>query len=240
MSNTPDSKPSPNWEQIEADYRAGIKPLRLIAEENGVSHPAIRKRAKRDEWTRDLNAKIHAKADLLVSKASVPSLVSTETERQLVAANASLIAHVRIKHRGFIDRANNLVQVLFGDLECLSSPEGLGLIEVLTEAVNAPADETKDDQKKRRDKQKAAIDRAFALGERADISKKLVDQIVTLVNAERVAYGINDKTEAAEQSTGKVLTDAERASRIATIFAGLRARQAAAQLAEPQTVDDAA
>ena len=66
--HTPPSSPAPggkapstkavDWERIELDYRAGIKTLRQIAEENGISHVAINKRAKRDGWTRDLSAKI--------------------------------------------------------------------------------------------------------------------------------------------------------------------------------------
>ena len=60
---TTNAKPAPDWEKIEADYRAGIKTLRQIAGEHGVSHVAINKRAKRDGWSRDLSAKIAAKAE---------------------------------------------------------------------------------------------------------------------------------------------------------------------------------
>jgi hypothetical protein len=41
-----------DWIVIETEYRAGIKPLRQIAEEHGITHGAINKRAKRDCWTR--------------------------------------------------------------------------------------------------------------------------------------------------------------------------------------------
>ena len=44
-----------DWERIELDYRAGIKTLRQIADENGITHGAINKRAKRDGWERDLS-----------------------------------------------------------------------------------------------------------------------------------------------------------------------------------------
>ena len=47
-------KAPPDWEAIELDYRAGIKTLRQIAEEHGISHPAIAKRAKRDDWSREI------------------------------------------------------------------------------------------------------------------------------------------------------------------------------------------
>ena len=47
-----DKKLTPDWERIELDYRAGVKTLRQIAEEHGLSHVAINKRAKRDGWDR--------------------------------------------------------------------------------------------------------------------------------------------------------------------------------------------
>ena len=55
-------KPVIDWERIEVDYRAGIKTLRDIAQEHGITHGAITKRSKRDDWVRDLTAKIQAKA----------------------------------------------------------------------------------------------------------------------------------------------------------------------------------
>jgi hypothetical protein len=57
----PTTAQSPDWIQIEVDYRAGIKTLRQIADEHSISHVAINKRAKRDGWTRDIAAKIQAK-----------------------------------------------------------------------------------------------------------------------------------------------------------------------------------
>ena len=44
-----------DWESVEMQYRAGIRSLRDIGAEFGVSDVAIIKRAKRDEWTRDLS-----------------------------------------------------------------------------------------------------------------------------------------------------------------------------------------
>ncbi len=51
-ASTP-AKPVADWERIALDYRAGIKTLRQIAEEHGITHGAINKRAKRDGWERD-------------------------------------------------------------------------------------------------------------------------------------------------------------------------------------------
>ncbi|WP_454723693.1 hypothetical protein [Delftia acidovorans] len=56
------------WERIEPDYSAGIKSLRQIAAEQGISEEAIRKRAKLDDWSRDLLERIQDKAEQLVRK----------------------------------------------------------------------------------------------------------------------------------------------------------------------------
>ena len=61
----------PDWEAIESAYRAGVMSLREIASQHGISEGAIRKRAKKDNWTRDLNAKIKSRADDLVRKEEV-------------------------------------------------------------------------------------------------------------------------------------------------------------------------
>ena len=50
-------KAQPDWERIELDYRAGIKTLRQIADEHGITHGAINKRARRDGWERDLSVR---------------------------------------------------------------------------------------------------------------------------------------------------------------------------------------
>ena len=56
-----------DWESVEIQYRAGIRSLKDIGNEFNVSDAAIIKRAKRDGWSRDLRAKIQAKAEAKVS-----------------------------------------------------------------------------------------------------------------------------------------------------------------------------
>ena len=63
-----------DWEALEIQYRAGIRSLKNIGSEFGVSDAAIIKRAKRDNWSRDLKAKIQARADAKVSASLVRAL----------------------------------------------------------------------------------------------------------------------------------------------------------------------
>ena len=59
----------PDWERIEADYRAGVLSLREVAARGGVTDGAVRKRAKKLGWSRDLTAPIRARADELIRSA---------------------------------------------------------------------------------------------------------------------------------------------------------------------------
>lgn len=109
----------PDWEAIETAYRAGVMSLREIASHHGISEGAIRKRAKRDDWSRDLNARIQQKADDLVRKQEVRKTVRTKTElteRVLIEATAEVIASVRMEHRGDIRRARELTNILLMNL----------------------------------------------------------------------------------------------------------------------------
>lgn len=186
-------KTAPDWERIEADYRAGLLSIREIAAACGVSHTAIQKRAKAQGWERDLQAKIKAKADALVAKAEVAKSVATETlatERVLVEANAQVIADVRVSHRRDIARNRALVMKLMEELEIQT--DNLGLLEQL-EAALAREDGPEGLLK--------AFQRVTSTSGRIDSAKKLAEAMKVLVTMEREAYGI---VEAAKvEHTGK-------------------------------------
>ena len=135
----------PDWEAIETAYRAGVMSLREIASQHGISDTAIRKRAKKDGWSRDLAAKIQAKADDLVRRREVRTKVRTEnatSERELIEATAEVIATVRMEHRGDIRRARELTNTLFDELagEC----GNVAALEDLGEMMRSPDDKGMD------------------------------------------------------------------------------------------------
>lgn len=202
MDNTTTKKPAPekvagiptpmaDWEKIELDYRAGIKTLRQIADENGITHGAINKRAKRDGWERDLSEKIQKKADALVSKAAVSKQVSKESkasERQIVDANANAVADVRLAHRKDASRARTLTNRLFDELEKQTDPETLALLEDLGDMLRR-------EDPKGQDKMNDLYQKVIGLSERSKTMKVLADTFRVLVDIERTAFGmdINEK-----------------------------------------------
>lgn len=109
-----------DWEAIERDYRCGIMSLKAIGSAHGASDAGIIKRAKREGWTRDLSAKIRAKADARVSADAVSEKVSSLTkasEKQIVEANAELQVRIRREQRGDIQRMRALVVKFIKELE---------------------------------------------------------------------------------------------------------------------------
>lgn len=179
----------PDWERIELDYRAGIKTLRQIAEEHGITHGAINKRAKRDRWERDLSAKIQAKADALVSKALVSTPVSREalaSERQVVDANAQAVADVRLTHRRDIRRARGITNALLDELELQAGPENADLLEQLGDLLRSP-------DQNGQDRLNDLYQKIISLPGRAKTLKDLGESLRVLVALERQAFGMDDK-----------------------------------------------
>lgn len=224
-NKAPAGKATPDWERIELEYRAGIQTLRQIAEAHGITHGAINKRAKVQGWTRDLNAKIQAKADALVSKAAVSTEVSKEAkiaEKAVIDANAQAVADVRLAHRRDIHRARKLTNALLDELEQQTNPVTLGLLTDLGELLEKP------DEKTGRDKLNELYMAIISLPERSKTMKLLAESLQKLVDMERLAFNMDAKTpaEGAEATRFKQMNDAERAVRMASILNGGPAAEA--------------
>ncbi|WP_145579772.1 hypothetical protein [Yersinia vastinensis] len=176
----------PDWEAIESAYRAGLMSLREIASQHNISEGAIRKRAKRDDWSRDLSAKIKERAEDLVRKEEVRKQVRTETtltERVLIEASAEVIANVRMEHRGDIRRAREITNALFDELgaECAD----IESLRKLGELMLQPDENG-------RDRLNEVYQSIIALPERVKAVKALSDAMKNLIGLERQAYDIGD------------------------------------------------
>lgn len=176
----------PDWEAIESAYRAGVMSLREIASQHGISEGAIRKRAKRDEWSRDLNAKVKERADDLVRKAEVRKQVRSETvlsERVLIEATAEVIANVRMEHRGDIRRARTLANALFDELEAECAD--VEALRKLGELMLDPDDNG-------RDRLNELYHAIISMPERVKSMKALSETLKNLIGLERQAYSMDE------------------------------------------------
>lgn len=182
-----------DWEAVEIQYRAGIRSLKDIGSEFGVSDAGILKRVKRDGWTRDLKGKIQSKADAKVSEALVSAEVSAETrvtEKLTIEVEATIQARIRLLHRKDVGRSRKVVMSLLDELELACGPENAVLIAELGEVMRS---EDRNGQDKRND----LYNKLMGLSGRAKTMKDLGDSLKTLIGLEREAHGINS-----DQGTG--------------------------------------
>jgi hypothetical protein len=173
-----------DWNAVEPHYRAGIRALKDIGTEFGVSDAAIIKHAKKSEWSRDLKAKIQAKADAKVSAAVVSAEVSAEkklTESVRVEIEAEVQARIRLAHRADIARARTLSMSLLSELEAqtgdVDSLYRLG--EILRCEDDKGADRLND-----------AYRAIISLPERTKTMKALIESVKIVIGLEREAFSI--------------------------------------------------
>jgi hypothetical protein len=175
-----------DWAGIELQYRAGIKPLRVIATQFGCAHSAITKRAKRDGWQRDLKARVHARADELVHKALVSKEVHTAAvnlgERYAVEASAQAEVLVRLGHREDIAALRAIIKGLMRELSVvIEQPERFGMIH---DALSSPDELALDALRNM-----AAL--VVSLPGRTKVAKDLADALHRAVGMEREAFGLD-------------------------------------------------
>ena len=207
-----------DWEAVEIQYRAGIRSLKDIGDEFGVSAPGILKRAKRDGWTRDLSEKIRAKADAQVNASAVNVAVNAGariSEREVIDANAQAIVSVRLAHRKDIQRSRSITMRLLEELELQSGRENAELLEQLGELMRREDD-------RGQDKLNDLYQKIISLPGRAKTMKDLGESLRVLVTLERQAFGLDNVGADGEAQNGptKQLTDAERAVRLSRLMSG--------------------
>ena len=81
----------------------------------------ITKRIAKDGWTRDITARVKAKADELVSKSLASKEASKLKEGEIIDVNAQVNATIQIKQRKDVTRMRNIVAKLAEELEAQES-----------------------------------------------------------------------------------------------------------------------
>ena len=92
----------PDWEAIERAYRAGSLSVRAIADKHGISDTAIRSKAKKNGWSRDLTEKVRQAAKDKLVRTEVrtkSSQCEPRTDDEIVEEAATEAASVVLAHR---------------------------------------------------------------------------------------------------------------------------------------------
>ena len=191
-----------DWDAIGRDYRTGIKTLRQIASEHGITHGAVNKHAKNEGWVRDLKPKIQAEADELVSRAAVSNEVSKEdkvSERAVIEANAEIQYRIRMSHRKGLSKLCAVKETLLAHIESVAvNLDDLGDI---VEMMRNPDDKGQD---KANDRLRKAMERSTVI----DDLKKLAEIDEKIRKGEREAFSITDApgSDTPEDAFGKFLS----------------------------------
>jgi hypothetical protein len=174
----------PDWEAIERAYRAGALSIRTIAERNGISDTAIRKKAKASGWARDLSEQVRKEVRNKLVRGEVrdEQCANPERDAEIVEEAAEEGARVVRSHRRDIRKATNLADLLMDDL--------LTTIKRRDEIEDAIDEETADDTNGMR---RATMLSAVALPSNAKTLFQLSSAMKNLQILERQAFGLDDK-----------------------------------------------
>lgn len=114
------NKPPVDWEAIEGSYRAGSPSVVAIAEKHGITEGAIRKRAKKEGWTRDLSGKVQAATKEKLVRKSVRDGGTIRTDDEIVEDESTQRVDIVLAHRQDLSQwrgiATKLMNAL-GDME---------------------------------------------------------------------------------------------------------------------------
>jgi hypothetical protein len=203
-----------DWEVVHLEYRANLLSIRQIADRHGITDGAIRKRAKRDGWVRDLSQEIRETAEDMIrqgevlNSASVRTGLRTVPERTAVLAAATSIADQKWKTRRQLDQA----QAVFDDLieELGASTANIEQMKSLGETMRSP-DEFG------RDALHDAFTKAISLPSRVSMFKTATDAMRNMQAVSRLEFGMDAKTSPIDENAPK-LTPTQTVARIAFIL----------------------
>lgn len=187
-----------DWEQVERLYIAGQLTIKQIAAECGVSESQIKVKASKFGWQRDLSAAIEARTKAKIAAIDVSAIVE-ESAEQSARKSARTIQEA-------IEQASDVAAGV--ELRHRSS---LRLDAERVERVEAIYDEMMSQAESVRD-----------INTLTDALKKLVDARAKIREQERTIYKLDKASGDAEKSS---LTDAQRASRLASLLSKVRDRE---------------
>ncbi|MEQ6329197.1 hypothetical protein VLF92_12840 [Pseudomonas chengduensis] len=170
----------PDWEAIHNEYRAGQLSNVMLGKKYGVSEGMIRKKAKAENWQKDLAGAVRAqvKEKLVREEVRAPNA----RDNEIVEAAANTGADVVRRHRRDIAKGHGLVSMLFAQLEQAATHR--------EEIEDAIYEETKQDENTRRRNQMMKM---VGLPTHAGVLRDLSTALKNLIPLERQAYNLDEQ-----------------------------------------------
>jgi hypothetical protein len=179
----------PDWEAIERAYRAGSLSIRTIAERQGVSDTAIRKKAKALGWARDLSDQVRkeVRSKLVRGEVRNDQGANRELDVEIIEEAAEEGARVVRSHRRDIRKATTLANLLMDDL--------LTTIQQREAIEDEIEEETREDRSGIR---RGAMLAAVGLPSNAKTLFQLSSAMKNLQVLERQAFNLDDKEQSSD------------------------------------------
>ncbi len=99
-----------DWDAVERDYRAGVLSNREIARQNSIAESAVRKRAKEENWSRDLIGKVRVEARAMLIRSAERSARAAEDEPVVIAKGAAQMVEVVRRHQRQMGKLADLAE----------------------------------------------------------------------------------------------------------------------------------
>ena len=106
-----------DWEAVEGSFRSGAPSVRALAKKHGISEGAIRKRATKEGWRRDLTQKVQAATKEKLVRAKVRTEGTQRTDAEIIEIESDDRVNVVLGHREDLARWRRLANKLGDVLE---------------------------------------------------------------------------------------------------------------------------
>lgn len=203
-------RPQIDWEGVEREYRAGQLSVRAIATMYGCTEGAIRKRAKKHGWRRDLTKRVQQSiregmvredAEAVRKGAHQERGTSNEDEASIIELAGLRGREVIYSHRKTLGASREMVDRLLSELDATTTH--VGKLEQMIE------DETRNDHNNTR---RNSMLKAVSLPSRSGVLRDLSQSLRALITVERQAFNL-DKSDSDAPTTAsdeyRDLTDEE-------------------------------
>lgn len=190
---TDEAKKHIDWELVERDYRAGLKTLRQMAAEYGVSHVTISQRAKRYGWERDLEKKIQQAAKNKATRAEANKSANKDlkTDAQVVEVYADVVASVDLLQREDVKLAIDNTRSQLQELVALGDPMFRERLEALGEEFDESGPTPNGGWKV--DKKKELYDYIISLSGRVKMAKEIAGSHGVYIPLQRKIFGLDNE-----------------------------------------------
>ena len=182
-----------DWQRAEGLYRTGQLSNSEIARIVGCGQPGLVRHARDNNWRRDLSKQVRE-----ATRAELTHDGSTADEYQIVRDAAIVAAEVVRDHRRQLRKGRMLVEQMFGDL---------GLLAVKSDEIESALIAAMDGD------EGAVLEalRALKVPVRATTLNQLANALTKVVNAERVAFNLDEvRTEKPYESLLNEIAQDER------------------------------